>query len=110
MKMKRVGERARMPVLLRGRTLGLLAGRSPDSQLGRRSSPSPTVVEWMEERLAAYSGGTAPASHRLPCWAHVGTRELLCGLDQIVRRLVPRSERRSKRLRGGERAGAVREV
>ncbi len=38
-------------------------------------SPSSTKLEWQSGRqLPTYSGGTAPASHRLPFYAPTGTR------------------------------------
>src|SRR4051812_19387693 len=58
------------------------AGRSPGSQVQKIFvfSAAPTLprlrAECSWERLPAYSGGTAPALHRLPFYARVGTRSV----------------------------------
>lgn len=49
------------------------------------SPPSPVLVtEWfVEEPLLSYSGGTAPAFHRLPCYALAGTRSCLFSCQSL---------------------------
>ena len=70
--------------LPRGGLCPITSGRSPGSWFPRvfrtliaasRPSPSSAELEWQSGRwLPTYSGGTAPASHRLPCYALAGTR------------------------------------
>src|SRR6185369_13033185 len=67
------------PIYVRAEKKASAFGRSPGSWIATRSespppSPSPTVfVEWVARTDSTYSGGTAPASDRLPFYARVGT-------------------------------------
>jgi hypothetical protein len=55
-----------------------LALAGPTRHYGAVADPQlipPRPTEWfMEEPLLSYRGGTAPAFHRLPCFAVAGTR------------------------------------
>jgi len=62
-------------------------------------SPSPGQVDlsgFYKERLPTYSGGTAPASHRLPCYALSGTQNGQNNVGITSERRRPLSRRRGK--------------
>src|SRR3954470_9118745 len=68
------------PISVRAEKKASAFGRSPGSWIANRASDSPPsspfpacVVEWVVRTASTYSGGTAPASNRLPFYARVGT-------------------------------------
>jgi hypothetical protein len=60
----------------------LISGSSPDLQVRLHCSSLrifrlPRITEWLvEASFPDYSGGTVPDSHRLPCYALAGTRNV----------------------------------
>jgi len=72
-------------------------------------SPMPAHRVGSEGRYnVTHSGGTAPASHRLPCYARVGTRGSYSIVKTVSGSAAPRSEDRTSRRSYGSDAVSVK--
>src|SRR5262245_50249038 len=65
--------------------LGLLARGSRGLGTSRFGLPAPDRSEWLRRpNLSTYSGGTAPASHRLPFYAQIGQLTAFCSGKRLL--------------------------